>query len=106
MANEALRVLVVDDQPDTAEILSMLFEMLGLEARSATRGREGLVTAREFDPDLVLLDIGLPDINGFEVVRALRADRRYFTRYIAAITGGGRPVDGVRAKRAASTTTS
>lgn len=91
------RVLVVDDHPDTAEVLSVLFHMLGHEARCALRGRDALQLARELDPDLVLLDIGLPDITGYEVVRALRADHRRPDRFIAAVTGHCLPKDVSRA---------
>jgi len=87
------RVLVVDDHPDTAEVLSVLFHMLGHEPRCALRGRDALALAREMDPDLILLDIGLPDITGYEVIRALRADPRRPDRFIAAVTGHARPAD-------------
>lgn len=90
------RVLVVDDHPDTVEVLSVLFHMLGHEARYALRGREALHLTRELDPDLILLDLGLPDITGYEVVRALRADARRPDRYIAAVTGQCRPTDASR----------
>ncbi len=94
------RVLVVDDHPDTAEVLSVLLHMLGHEARCALRGRDALQLARELDPDLVLLDIGLPDITGYEVVRALRADHRRPARFIAAVTGHCMPKDVTRAAQA------
>jgi DNA-binding response OmpR family regulator len=93
------RVLVVDDHPDTTEILSIVFTMLGCEAVSTSRGREALRLAREFDPELILLDIGLPDINGFEVVHALRAESRGTDRFIVAVTGWSRPQDIARAKQ-------
>ena len=94
------RVLVVDDHPDTAEVLSVLFQMLGHEARCALRGKDALQIAREIDPDLVLLDIGLPDINGYEVIRALRDDTRRPARFIAAVTGHCLPKDVSRAAQA------
>jgi CheY-like chemotaxis protein len=87
------RVLVVDDHPDTAEVLSVLFHMLGHETRCALRGRDALQLAREMDPDLILLDLGLPDITGYEVIRELRADPRGSDRFIAAVTGHARPSD-------------
>ena len=92
-AMSSYRVLVVDDHPDTAEVLSVLVHMLGHEPRCALRGRDALLLAREIDPDLILLDIGLPDITGFEVIRALRADPRRPDRFIAAVTGHARPAD-------------
>ncbi len=99
------RLLVVDDHPDTIEILSVLLQMLGHETRSAMRGREALRTAFEFKPDLILLDIGLPDLNGYEVVRALRADARTAGCFIVAVTAWCRPRDVTHAKEAGSTRT-
>jgi two-component system, sensor histidine kinase len=91
------RVLIVDDHPDTIEVLSALFAMLGHQTRGTRYGREALVIARDFDPDLILLDIQLPDITGYDVVRELRGDLRLSGCYIAAVTGWGRPSDIVRA---------
>jgi CheY-like chemotaxis protein len=93
-----LRVLVVDDHPDTTEVISILFRMLGHETRAVLRGRHALTATREFDPDLVVLDLGLPDISGYEVARALKKDGR--PRYLAATTGWGREHDRVRAREA------
>ena len=83
---DRVRVLVVDDHPDTTEILGILFEMLGHDVRTLQRGREVVRATREFDPDVVLLDLGLPDLSGYEVIRAIRqaGGRR---RFIAAATG-------------------
>jgi len=97
---ESARVLIVDDHPDTAEVLSVIFTMLGHETRSAPRGREALRTARSFDPTLVMLDIGLPDISGYEVVNALRAANNGGDRYIVAVTGWSRKDDIEKAKQA------
>src|SRR4051812_12673455 len=94
------RALVVDDHPDTAEVLSVLLQLLGHEPRCALRGREALQLAREMDPDLILLDLGLPDITGYEVIRALRVDPRRPSRFIVAVTGHGRPSDMSRAMTA------
>ena len=91
------RVLVVDDHPDTAEVLSVLFQMLGHETHCALRGRDALWIARELDPHVILLDIGLPDITGYDVLRSLRADAGRPSRFIAAVTGHGRPSDISRA---------
>jgi DNA-binding response OmpR family regulator len=85
--DHARRVLVVDDEVDMTATMTVLFSTLGYETRSAHRGRHAIRLAREFDPHLVLLDIGLPDISGYEVVRALRADAMRPDRVIAAVTG-------------------
>jgi DNA-binding response OmpR family regulator len=90
------RVLVVDDHPDAADASCMLLTALGHECRAATNGTMALKTAEDFLPDVVILDIGLPDISGYEVARALRAahGRRM---YIAALTGWGQAADRIRA---------
>lgn len=101
MQNEhAHRVLVVDDEVDMTATLTVLFSTLGYETRSTHRGRHAIRLAREFDPHLVLLDIGLPDISGYEVVRALRADTTRPDRVIAAVTGRGQSRDLARALEA------
>ena len=92
-------MLVVDDHPDTKEILATLFELLGHDTRTLDRGREVLRLTREFDPDLVLLDLGLPDISGYEVVNALvRAGGR--SRFIAATTGWSEKEHRIRTRAA------
>ncbi|NAZ87642.1 response regulator transcription factor [Kineococcus indalonis] len=70
----ALRVLVVDDESTLSELLSMALRYEGWEVRTAADGLEAVRTARSFRPDAVVLDIMLPDIDGLEVLRRLRAD--------------------------------
>jgi two-component system, OmpR family, response regulator len=69
-----VRVLVVDDEPTLAELVSMALRYEGWEVRSAGDGMAAVRTAREFRPDAVVLDIGLPDIDGLEVLRRMRAE--------------------------------
>jgi two-component system, OmpR family, response regulator len=90
------RVLVVDDYPDAAEIACLLLESLGHECRAATTGAGALAEAERFDPQIVILDIGLPDISGYDVARELRR-RCGAGIYLAAVTGWGQPADRVRA---------
>jgi len=87
--NARHRVLVVDDYPDSAEVVRTLIELLGHEARIASSGRAALAEAYGFDPTIVILDLGLPDINGCEVARALRARRGGQHLHIAALSGWG-----------------
>ena len=94
------RVLVVDDHPDTIEVLSVMFQVLGYETRGEVRGRDAHRAAREFEPDLILLDIGLPDLSGYEIVHAMRDDPRVRDRFIVAVTGWSRTKDIVHAKQA------
>jgi two-component system OmpR family response regulator len=67
------RVLVVDDEESLADLLTLALQYEGWEVRSAGSGSEALRIAEEFAPDAVLLDLLLPDFNGIEVVRRLRA---------------------------------
>jgi DNA-binding response OmpR family regulator len=91
------RVLVVDDYPDAADIACLLLEMFGHECRMALTGRDALDEAGRFDPHIVILDIGLPDISGYEVARTLRTRAAGRPLHIAAVTGWGQPTDRVRA---------
>jgi CheY-like chemotaxis protein len=89
------RILVVDDHPDAADASCMLLEMLGHDTQAATTGKTALATAETFHPDIVLLDIGLPDLSGYEVARALRS-RHGREIYLVAITGWAQPEDRVK----------
>ncbi len=68
------RLLVVDDEPNIVELLSMSLRYAGFEVATASNGRDALAEARTFRPDLVLLDVMLPDVDGFDVVRRLRGE--------------------------------
>jgi two-component system CheB/CheR fusion protein len=83
----AVKVLIVDDNEDAAESLAALLELSGYEVRTAFDGRAALVAAGEFRPDAVLLDIGMPGMNGYEVAAHLRADERTRDVVLVALTG-------------------
>ena len=85
----APRVLVVDDLQASAETLMTLLEMEGFEVRMAHDGQEALQMAREFRPNVVLLDIGLPGMNGFEVAHGLRSQPESCDALLIALTGYG-----------------
>src|SRR3954447_14135846 len=68
-----VRVLVVDDEPTLAELLCMALRYEGWEVRTAADGRSAVKAARDFTPDVVILDVMLPDLDGLEVLRKLRA---------------------------------
>jgi two-component system OmpR family response regulator len=74
MSTRASRVLVVDDEDNITFLLDATLRHFGHDVRVATSGREALAGVAEFDPDLVLLDVMLPDLDGFEVLRRLRSD--------------------------------
>jgi PAS domain S-box-containing protein len=86
---ETLRVLVVDDNEDITQSLSMLLRLMGHEVETATDGVVALDAARAFKPQVVLLDIGLPKLNGYDVARALRAVPEVRDAMIVACTGYG-----------------
>lgn len=92
------RVLVVDDNRDSAELMVLLLESMGTEARASYDGLSALAMAEEVTPRIVLLDIGLPDIDGYEVCRQLRT-RFGRTLRIVALTGWGQERDKQEAAR-------
>jgi CheY-like chemotaxis protein len=83
----AHRVLLVDDSPDSSEPLSLLLQTRGHETRIATDGEGALVAADEFRPACVLLDLGLPRMDGYEVARRLRARPYGGELILIALTG-------------------
>jgi len=93
------RILIVDDNADAADVLQSLLCLSGYEACVAYDGQSALATAESVQPDVVLLDIGLPDISGHEVARQLRARRGENLRLIA-ISGWGQETDRSRSERA------
>ena len=76
--NPEARLLVVDDEPNIRELLSTSLRYAGFEVTAATNGREALDAAEEFQPDLAVLDVMLPDMDGFTVTRRLRSAGRHF----------------------------
>jgi two-component system OmpR family response regulator len=70
------RVLVVDDEPYIADLLSTGLRFVGFDVRTACSGLEALTSVREWKPDVLVLDVMMPDVDGFEVTRRLRADGR------------------------------
>jgi PAS domain S-box-containing protein len=87
------RVLVVDDSPDAADSLAMLLRLEGQEVRVAYDGPTALGLARDFRPRLVLLDIGLPGMDGYEVARRLRQQPGLGGVVLVALTGWGQEED-------------
>jgi hypothetical protein len=99
-ASRPLRILVVDDNRDAAETMAMLVEAIGHQAHMAHEGCSAADEARRYKPDLVLLDIGLPGMNGFEVAQQFKGlDELRHIRLVAA-TGYGQEQDKQRAREA------
>ena len=95
-----LKVLVVDDNVDAAQMLATLLEMNGYEVGVAYDGRSALASAVQAPPDVALLDIGLPDIDGHELARRLRATPETTQAMLVALTGYGQAEDRQRAHSA------
>ncbi len=96
----AKRILIVDDNRDGAASLAMLLKVLGNETRTAHDGLQGVEVAESFRPDAIVLDIGLPQLNGYEVCRRIRAQQWGKQILIVAATGWGQEEDRRRSKEA------
>jgi CheY-like chemotaxis protein len=87
------RILLVEDNPDIGETLRDLLELLGHDVELADNGLRGVQRALENRPEVMLVDIGLPGIDGYEVARQLRATDAGRKMMLIALTGYGRPED-------------
>ena len=94
------RVLIVEDNVDSADTMQILLQLSGYDARAAYDGTSAVSIAREFEPHAVLLDIGLPRKDGYEVARELRALPQTKASLLVALTGFGHEEDKERATQA------
>ena len=94
------RVLVVDDNADAAESIGVLLQLWGHEVRLAHSGEEALQAVSDFHPHVVLLDIGLPVMDGYEVARRLRRELGGEEAVVVALTGYGQESDRRQAQEA------
>jgi PAS domain S-box-containing protein len=94
------RILVVDDNRDAADSLAMTLRLAGHELHTAYDGPEAVEAAAQFRPDIVLLDIGLPRLNGYEVAHRIREQPRGKEVSLVAVTGWGQEEDKRRAREA------
>ena len=99
LAPFCLKVLVVDDNVDAAKSLGLLLEASGHEVQTAHDGPTALSVALDFRPNVVLLDIGLPGIDGFEVAKRLRHQPHLGSLVLVAMTGYGQATDKQRDER-------
>lgn len=95
-----LRILVAEDDPDTANGLARLISHMGFESRVCYTGLQCLAWVAEFQPQIVLLDLGMPEIDGFEVAERIRESPPVNRPVLVALTGYGRQVDRERTARA------
>ncbi|HYV39280.1 MAG TPA: response regulator [Gemmataceae bacterium] len=96
----ALRILIVEDNRDGADSLEMLLELMGHDTQVAYTGPEGVRIAKEWHPDVVLCDIGLPGLDGYSLASELRGDPATARTSLIAITGYGQIGDRDRARKA------
>jgi CheY-like chemotaxis protein len=99
-AGAARRVLIVDDSADAADSLAMLLKLEGHEVTTAYTAVAALETAERMLPDVAFIDIGLPQMDGYEVARRLRSNERCRAIRLVALTGYGQPGDRDEARRA------
>ena len=93
-------MLVVDDNRDAAETMGMLLKVLGTNVHVANDGPAALAAIETYRPDVVLLDIGMPGMDGFEVARRIRENRNYDDVVLIALTGWGQTEDRDRTRAA------
>lgn len=94
------RVLIADDLPDAARSLAMLFELYGAEVRFTLSGEEAVKVAERFLPEVVLMDISMPGMSGYDAARAIRGAPWGRGMVLVALTGWGRSTDLEQARAA------
>ena len=94
------RILLVDDDPDTTQASAILLGLDGHECRRAASGVEAIHVAEEFTPDIVILDIGLPGMDGYALARELRVNAAGRPLHLAAVTGRAEASDVAQSRAA------
>src|SRR5690606_37858498 len=94
------KILIADDNRDTAQSWAAMLELEGCRTRTAFSGSEALKAAVELEPDVALLDIGMPEMNGYEVARRLRSTPLGAPLLLVAVTGWGQEQDKQAAREA------
>ena len=97
---QGAKIAVIEDNHDSRELLRELLESAGFTCRTADTGTSGLALIDEFRPHVALVDVGLPEIDGFEVARRVRRDTSHAATQLIALTGYGRAVDRTTATEA------
>ena len=92
-ATRRFKILVVDDNHDSALSLAMMLSIMGHDTRTAHDGESAVASAEMFLPDVVLLDIGLPKLNGYEVAQRIRGTSWGASMFLIAVTGWGQDED-------------
>ena len=99
-AMRRLKIVVIEDKPDMRDLVAEILRLEGCEVRTAQDGRAGVDLARAVRPDVVISDLGLPDMDGYEVARELRLDVSFASCRLIALSGFAQPEDVRRAKEA------
>ena len=94
------RILVVDDNVDSAESMAMMLKLSGHDVATAHDGLEAVKLAQEFQPDVVLLDLGMPKLDGYEAARSIRQQPWGERMMLVALTGWGQAEDKRRSHEA------
>ena len=100
LAGPRRRVLVVDDNRDGADSLAMMLRLMGNEVRTANDGVEAVELAEQFRPEVILMDVGMPRLNGLDATRRIREQPWGKTMTIIALTGWGQDGDQERSREA------
>jgi DNA-binding response OmpR family regulator len=87
------KILIVDDEKDIVETLAFMLKQKGFETITAYDGEEGLKLAKEENPDLIILDVMMPKINGYKICRLLKFDSKYKNIPIIMVTARGQAQD-------------
>jgi CheY-like chemotaxis protein len=89
----SLRILIIEDNKDLATVICALLELMGHNAVSANTGSAGLAIAIEDKPDVIFCDIGLPDMNGYEVAKQIKSEEHLKDVFLVALTGYAGNID-------------
>jgi DNA-binding response OmpR family regulator len=95
MAEEKKRVLCVEDEPEMIDLIKLILERRGFEVLGAVGGKEGLEVIRREMPDLVLLDLMMPEVDGWEVFRQMKADEQLEDIPVVVVTAKAQSIDKV-----------
>jgi len=95
MAEEKKKVLCIEDEPEMIDLIKLILERKGFEVLGAVGGKEGLEVIRREMPDLILLDLMMPEVDGWEVFRQMRADEQMKDIPVIVVTAKAQSIDKV-----------
>ena len=95
MAEEKKKVVCIEDEPEMIDLVKLILGRKGFELTGAMGGRDGLDAVRRIKPDLVLLDLMMPDMDGWEVHRRMKSDERLKDIPVVVVTAKDKPIDQV-----------